>query len=293
MILVDKNIRSRVEAGELIIEEYNESNVNCISYDLTIDKIIKPIENSERVEEVRKYILEPNEYIIIKTKEKLKIPNNVVGRIGEKNSLMRTGIVVAGPHYQPGHETYAYLRIINMSYSNFELKGNQKIAQIIFEELKEIPQTIYSSDERASFNNEMTYKGYGRYESLYKKSIKKIEKVNENIENKEGQIYANILTFMGIFVSIFGLITLNFDVLFKTQLSIQYLWIINLSLALVITILMGLILIFINKKDNKFLPWIFVLILIGLIVVNLYTIGTINNEEAIAKTKISDIMEEN
>ena len=48
--------------------------------------------------------------------------------------------------------------------------------------------------------------------NIIEKRIKtqKIEKIKENLEDKEASIYANILTMMGIFVSVFSLITVNF-----------------------------------------------------------------------------------
>ena len=39
MILVDKDIKKRVENGELIIEGYQESNLSNTSYDLSVDDI--------------------------------------------------------------------------------------------------------------------------------------------------------------------------------------------------------------------------------------------------------------
>lgn len=47
MILIDRNIKELVNNGELIITGYEESNVNSISYDLTIGSIVKPMENDE------------------------------------------------------------------------------------------------------------------------------------------------------------------------------------------------------------------------------------------------------
>lgn len=197
------------------------------------------------VEEISNYTLEPNEFIFIKTKEQLKIPTNILGRIAEKNSLMRTGLIVSGPHYQPGHTTYAFLRVYNTSYRRIAINENQKIAQIIFEELKEIPEIPYNANNNSSFNNEDTYRGYGNYKNQYKRRMEKFEKIKNDIENKESKIYSNILTFMGIFVSAFSLITINFEAFSKMNLSIQNLMLMDLSLALVVTLFMGLILIFI------------------------------------------------
>lgn len=166
MILVDKNIKELAENGLLIVKNYKEENVNCVSYDLTLDLIID--EDLEKEE----YVLKPKEFIMIKTEEELLIPNNILGRIAEKNSLLRTGLYVSGPHYQPGHRTYSFLRVFNMSDKEIILKKGIKIAQIMFEMLQDIPDVTYNKNEKASFNNEKSYLKFGKYDEQYKNLIK-------------------------------------------------------------------------------------------------------------------------
>mgnify|MGYP002796077817 CR=1 FL=1 len=104
--------------------------MNGISYDLTIG-VICGIDEKENIH----YDLRPGETVFVKTKEKLAIPLNILARIAEKNSRMRQGLKVDGPHYQPGHVTFAFLRIQNISNNTIELSAGMRIAQIIFEEL--------------------------------------------------------------------------------------------------------------------------------------------------------------
>ncbi|MGU8237158.1 dCTP deaminase [Clostridium perfringens] len=270
MILIDKNIKNLIKKGALIIDGYDENNVGSISYDLTISKIIIPDSEDK---EIDTYEIAPNETVYIKSKEKLKIPNNIMGTIAEKNSVMRMGLEVSGPHYQPGHETYSFLRIHNISHNIIVLKKGKKIAQIIFEQLNEVPEVPYDKNPNASFNNEVKYLGFGKYKDEYSKDIARFNKVKEDIENKEGQIYSNILTFMGIFVSIFSFLTLNYDGFIKKDFPIDYILKLNLSLGFVITLFMGLILIFINKRKGKLYSWfigIFTIILIILLFINIY-----------------------
>lgn len=283
MILVDKNIKELVDDGKLIISGYNEKNINSMSYDLTIDYIIKP-SNGDEVEEVNTHTLEPNEFVFIKTKEQIEMPENLLGRIAEKNSLMRMGIQVSGPHYQPGHKTYCFLRVYNMSYSKIKLKSGQSVAQIIFEELKERPDTPYNMNSNSSFNNEDVYRGYAKYKSDYDKRIEKMEEIKLDIENKEGSIYSNILTFMGIFVSVFSLITINFEAVLKMNISINKLIVINLSLTLVITIFIGLILTFIKKKDNRAFAIFFSIFLIIISILNLVAIFKMDSKDIESKS---------
>lgn len=165
MILVDKQIKELVEKGMLIVTGYNEKNLGCVSYDLTIDKIIGD-------KECEDYLLKPGEFVIIKTNEELKMPNNMIGKIEEKNSLLRIGLMVTGPMYQPGHQTYCFFRVYNMSKNNIQLAKNFKIAQIVFDVLPEVPEITYNKNPQASFNNEKDYLGYGKYTENYKKLIK-------------------------------------------------------------------------------------------------------------------------
>ena len=45
---------------------------------------------------------------------------------------------MAGPHYYPGHKTYIYLRIQNITCANITIRENDSIAQIIFEQLESV-----------------------------------------------------------------------------------------------------------------------------------------------------------
>ena len=96
MILVDKDIKTRIQERKELIDpkDYKESNLNGVSYDLTIDVIYDKDEQSHSI-----YELKPGETVFVKTEERLIIPHDILGRIAEKYSRMRQGLVVAGPYY--------------------------------------------------------------------------------------------------------------------------------------------------------------------------------------------------
>ena len=169
MILVDKEIENMVSNHQLIIEGFELNNLGSVSYDLAIDKIIAFTDDVSI--ECTEYELSDGEYIIVKTREKLQIPYNLIGKIEEKNSIIRMGLIISGPCYQPGHETYAYLRVLNISKRKIRLEKGFRIAQIMFEELKSAPKVTYNQKNTASFNNETEYRGFGKYELDYRKKI--------------------------------------------------------------------------------------------------------------------------
>lgn len=163
MILIDKRIKELVNEGKLIVTNYKPENLGGVSYDLTIDSIIAEDDIANE------YVLKPKEFVIAKTNEELYIPDNIIGKIEEKNSLLRLGLFVSGPVYQPGHRTYSFLRVYNMSNSEIKLQKDFKIAQIFFEELSGVPDETYDKKANASFNNENKYLRYGKYDNEYKK----------------------------------------------------------------------------------------------------------------------------
>lgn len=257
MILVDKEIKKLANDKELIMTDYKEENVNCISYDLTLDYCIE--RNGEKHKE---FEIQPGETIFICSVEKLKIPNNILGRIAEKNSRMRQGLVVSGPHYQPGHCTYAFLRVSNISSDIIVLKHGMKIAQIIFEQLTQEPEIPYSQQEGAAFDNEVEYRGLGNYEEEYAKQSKKIlDRQKEDIQNLSQNIYANVLTIMGVLVAIFSLLSINYQAFTQATITSGYIIVMNLTLALCIVVMMGIILLFINRANHKGFLWGYIIIL--------------------------------
>ena len=262
MILVDKEIKKLIEDHQLIIAGYCSENLNGVSYDLTIDYTL-----DEDGKECVEYDLRPGETVFIKTQEELSIPENILGRVAEKNSRMRQGIVVSGPDYQPGHRTYAFLRVSNISKNIIVLSKGSKIAQIMFEQLSQKPDVPYNAQTGASFQNEVEYKGLGNYKKEYEQQTKQeIQEAKEDIENVSQKIYANVLTLMGVLVAVFSLISINYQAFTNAEITMPYILVMNLSMTLCVVIMLGLILIFINNAKNKKFIGIYVAALLILVI---------------------------
>lgn len=257
MILVDKEIKRR--ADDIFQAGYFESNVTAISYDLHIEGIISEEALTDN------YVLRPGELVFIKTKEKIRMPDDLMGRIGEKNSRMRQGLVVAGPHYFPGHSTYLYLRVQNITSGTIKLKKGDNIAQIFFEQLIDNPERDYKSQPNASFNDEDDYRGLARYKNQYEERMEKINDADKELDDKIKNIYANIVTMMGVFVSVFSLVMINFSNI-ANNMTKEFIVPMNISLGIVITLFIGMLLIFINKANNKLFLAAYILVIIALIV---------------------------
>ena len=256
MILVDKDIIER--SKEIFINGYDEENVKPISYDIHIAEVITEHGN------VAEYDLKPQQAIMVKCIEEISVPTDLLIRVENKNSLIRKGITVVSPVYNPGHRTPIYIRVENISSDIFKISKNLSIAQLIFEQLSSKPNHSYDQQVNASFNNEWKYRGLSNYKDYYEERTSKVNQAKKELDEKESSIYTNILTMMGIFVSIFSLITVNFNNLNSKNLTSNFIFKMNLSLGIIITLFMALIMIFLRKRENdKFMKWL----VIGLIVV--------------------------
>lgn len=259
MILTDKEIEKLAAENMLIASGYKESSVKGIAYELSIDCIY----DSQKKEKIS-LNCNPGEVVYIKTEEEICLPENITARIIERNSVMRMGLAVSGPQYIPGHKTFCFLRIQNISDSIITLTKGFKVAQVLFEELKEIPRQTYSNQPDASFRDETEYIGCGRYQPEYDKLIKKYRDIKEDIESMKEKIYGNVLTIMGIFVSIFTLISINIQAFANETLSKRLIATVNLSLLSCITVLLGFVLLIINKGKKKWFCIAYLIFILGL-----------------------------
>lgn len=268
MFISDNQIKKMCEQHQLIIDNYDPENVGVISYDLTLESIIAADEKGEN-SEYKSYELYPQQTVFVSTLETICVPDEYVGIVTEKNSVMRQGLMVSAPYYQPGHKTKCFLRVTNLSSEIITISNGKKIAQILFDKLSRKPEKTYSQMSDASFNDEISYKGLGKYESEYKKELKKIQKAEENLDEKANTIYANVLTFMSIIAAVFSLLTINFEAYSNASFSKLNILSLNLSMAFIISVLMGIILFFINKKRKPVIYVLYFMFVVILLVVNI------------------------
>lgn len=260
MLLVDKDMKSLIEKGKFIINGFNQNNLNGVSYDITVDSIIDGNSNLDT------YELAPNSIVIVRCKEVLLVPDDIVVRVAEKNSLIRQGIKVEGPHYHPGHKTYIFLRVQNLTSESFLIRKDLNIAQLMCEQLTQIPEVTYDKQKNSSFNLEKEYRGTGKYKKEYDNLSKKFENAKNELESMKEKIYANVITIMGIFVSIFTLVSVNIQSFVHKEISPKLIGTVNFCLLTSVVILIGMIALVVNKKSKLWFQIVYGVIALALIV---------------------------
>lgn len=135
--------------GREIIEPYEEKNIQPNSYELTLDDEIKIATDNGWIEKKLPYELPKGIFTLASTKESVKIPQGVVGKVVGKSSIARLGLAIefAGL-IDTGFKGQITLEIFNFAHP-IKLMPNQIIAQLVLED-------SYTCD-----------KMYGEYENHY------------------------------------------------------------------------------------------------------------------------------
>ena len=127
------------------------------------------------------------------------------------------------------------------------------------------PDKDYSQQVNASFNNEDAYRGLANYKDEYEDRLTQIKDADKKLDEKINNIYANILTIMGLFVSVFSIVMVNFTNISENNLTKEFIVPMNISLGIVITLFVGLLLIFINKAKSKWFLVAYIILMIIMI----------------------------
>ena len=197
MVLTDKNIK---EYRDKLVSPFNPEQVQNICYDLMPETFC-----NDPGKELDSITLLPGDSVFVKSKERIILPDNIMGIVSLRNSRIRQGFSLDAPIYQPGHDTKVFFRITNISRQSITLDCTFGIASILFIVLSSDVEKPYNG----TFQSEFEFRGMGRYTSAFSKEMTDIEQKIDQIKEIEKTIYSNILALMAIFVAIFSLVNVN------------------------------------------------------------------------------------
>ena len=161
MILSDKTIKELLENGELVIDPFEESQIQCSSIDLRLgDEFAKYegtriIDVKERAigikkEVVREFVeIKPKEFLLATTIEYIKLPSHVTAFVEGRSSLGRLGLFIENAGWvDAGFEGQITLELYNANSVPIRLYVGMRICQLVFAKLDRVPRKIYSGKYR-------------------------------------------------------------------------------------------------------------------------------------------------
>ena len=157
MYLVDNEIVALINSGYGIVEGYNKDSLGSISYDMHLDQAYQLTGEQKSIEANGTYVFNPLEPVIVKLKEKIKVPSDGIIKLEPRNYVIRMGLDIKAPVYQPGHETYCFIRAINMTDKVIKLPENFSLVQAFFGKLNFVPDKLYGTKPHDRYQNERKY----------------------------------------------------------------------------------------------------------------------------------------
>ncbi len=151
MILSDVDIKKELAAGRIVIEPFDEADVQPSSVDLHVDAQFRVFANSrypyidvrtpmpdltELVEVAGDdpFILHPGEFVLGSTLERVALPDDLVARLEGKSSLGRLGLLIhsTAGYVDPGWDGFLTLELSNVANLPITIYPEMKIGQISF-----------------------------------------------------------------------------------------------------------------------------------------------------------------
>ena len=84
----------------------------------------------------KEVVLEPKTYYLMKTVEKLNMPNNLLAIFTPRSTLFRSGLYIFGGQTSPGYSGGLTTGIYNFGEQEFELELGARVFHIMFFEIK-------------------------------------------------------------------------------------------------------------------------------------------------------------
>lgn len=148
MILTKKEIVQAIKQKQIQISPFEERNIGPASIDVTLSNEFRVFSRKRKIilaetttaeqmtkeKKQKKITLQPGDFILAKTREKITLPENICGLLSGRSRFARLGLLIDVTAFfiHPGVSNHQVFEIKNISQNTIVLTEGLKIAQIIF-----------------------------------------------------------------------------------------------------------------------------------------------------------------
>lgn len=147
MILNDQDIQKACEDGEIVIEPFEQSQVQGATYDLRVGKQGATTSSKKivNIEDESYLLLKPGDFAIVVVLEKLRLSPQYVGRFGLRSKYARKGLIATtGPQIDPGYDGRLILGLTNLTPKAVSLPYKDDLVSVEFHRLEKPSTKPYS-----------------------------------------------------------------------------------------------------------------------------------------------------
>jgi len=164
MLLSDRDIKSEIDKGRVVLEPYDLNMIQPSSVDVRLDRLFRTFENHKyahidpaenqpeltrevAVEDQDPFILHPGEFVLGSTFEVITLPDDIAGRLEGKSSLGRLGLLThsTAGFIDPGFSGHVTLELSNVATLPIKLWPGMKIGQLCLFRLESPAEHPYGS----------------------------------------------------------------------------------------------------------------------------------------------------
>lgn len=162
-ILSDKDIRKRLETDSIeVTPEITDQQIQPGSLDIRLGRSYSNEDTGEVFENVDEVIIEPQQFYLGHTRDKIKLPDDLSASVSGRSSWGRKGLIIhatAGwvdSNFGRGQPNGAdiTLEIFNLSNEPIRISPGERIGQLVFFEMSSPSEVPYNEKEDAKYNTQ-------------------------------------------------------------------------------------------------------------------------------------------
>jgi len=169
VVLSDRDIRAAIDAGRIGIDPFDPKCVQPASVDIRLDHrfrvfrssrhafidLARPLDDITELVQVppkTPFILHPNEFVLGSTRERIRLPDDMVSRVEGKSSLGRLGLLIhsTAGFIDPAWDCHIFLKLSHVNTIPITLYAGMRIGQLSFFPLSSPAEHPYGSPELGS-----------------------------------------------------------------------------------------------------------------------------------------------
>lgn len=174
MVLSDGDIKKALKSKKIVITPAPDLSIQLgsCSIDLRLGNIFRVFDHSRnayidptkkdfsneitkevKVKKGESFMMQPGDFVLAVTLEKVKIPADIMGRLEGRSSLGRLGIVVhsTASIFDPGWDGKPVLELGNLGRMAVKLSPGMRICAMTFEELSNPAEVPYTKKVKAKY----------------------------------------------------------------------------------------------------------------------------------------------
>jgi len=142
-LLVNFQIAQAVKDGVIGVEPFDEASLRPASMELTLgDQLVTDEGKTVGLGDGQRFTLRANRTVNVRTRERIKLPHDYLGRVGDIDSMVRLGLLTAAAlQLAPGFDGHLQVCIFNSSRRTIELSRGMPIICLELMPLSAAPTT--------------------------------------------------------------------------------------------------------------------------------------------------------